>query len=173
MPQLLAHLPLTWARHVLEPFNGQGNISEALLQHGCCKVTTNDLCRSRKAVMHQDALQPGFYAAAASTGAETVDVIVTSPWFTVVDIAVPLMIASGAEVVAVHVSGRYLSSGAEPCLAYLRALQSQGRVAYLMGLPSGKQGPACMWLLVFRDRALREQLLLVEPTEGRGLLIRP
>jgi hypothetical protein len=144
--------------HILEPFNGTGAISSALRAVGH-RVLTNDLSLVRPADLHLDALQPEFYTTVARQLAAPIDAIVTSPWFAVLDIVLPLLVAAARVVVCVHVPGHYVSSGVEPRHQYLRQLQREGRLLVLFGLPRAATGWRCAWLVIFRSAALKRQLL--------------
>jgi hypothetical protein len=65
-------------------------------------------------------------------------VIVTSPWFSVLDIALPVIVESATVVACIHVPGHFLASGLGPRYAYLRRLQQCGRLVVLFGLPRGR-----------------------------------
>ncbi len=88
------------------------------------------------------------------------DAVVTSPWFSVLDVALPLLVDAARVVACVHVPGHYLSSGPLPRFAYLQSLQRQGRLLILYGLPRGPTGWRCAWLVVFRSAAIKRALLL-------------
>jgi hypothetical protein len=93
---------------VLEPFIGTGTISAALRAAGSARVSTNDLSSLRPADTHLDALQRQSYSDISSLTGAPVDAIVTSPWFTVLDVAVPVMVEAASVVTCVHVPGHYL-----------------------------------------------------------------
>ncbi len=136
---LLQRVDLGDCRHALEPFNGMGAISAALRAAGLAQVRTNDLASSRPSDLHEDASQPGFYRRCAQKfGAPSV--IVTSPWFSVLDIALPVIVESATVVACIHVPGHYLASELGPRYAYLRRLQQCGRLVVLFGLPRGPLG---------------------------------
>ncbi len=130
-----------------------------LLAAGLAQVRTTDLASSRPADLHEDALQPGFYRRYAQKfGAPSVTV--TSPWFSVLDIALPVIVESAKVVACIHVPGHYLASGLGPRYAYLvRRLQQYGRLVVLFGLPRGPLRWRCAWILVFKSAALRARLL--------------
>jgi hypothetical protein len=166
---LLQRVDLSDCKHVLEPFNGSGGISAALRAAGLTCVRTNDLASSRAADMHEDALQPGFYQQYAQRYGRP-DVIVTSPWFAVLDLALPLIVDAVKVVACVHVPGHYISSGLGPRYSYLRSLQRAGRLVVLFGVPRGPLGWRCAWLVVFRSAALRTQLMRAGWSDAEGLV---
>ncbi len=96
----------------------------------------------------------------SGTGAP-VDAVVC-PWFTVLDMAVPLLVQQARAVACIHVPGSYLSSGVSARYRYLRRLQEEGRLVVLFGAPRSVMGWRCAWLLVFKSAAVKRSLLLPE-----------
>jgi hypothetical protein len=94
------------------------------------------------ASMHLDALQPAFYHKCAEEHG-AIDAVVCSPWFTVLDVALPLAVAASRSVVCIHVPGHYVTSGLAPRYTYLRELQQQGWLAVLFWLLRGPMGWRC------------------------------
>ena len=168
---LLRRVLLQNCSHVLEPFNGLGAISRALRAAGCRRVTTNDLCAAYEADLHLDALQPATYAELERLTAAPVDAVVTSPWFPVLDIVLPLLERCARSVVCVHVPGHYIASGVGPRYAYLQQLQRQGRLVVLFGVPRGVLGWRCAWLLIFKSPALKRALLTPGVRTQEGLVL--
>jgi hypothetical protein len=81
--------------------------------------------------LHLDALQPLFGAEVSEVERLTgtlVDAVVCSPWFTVLDIAVPLLVQQ-ARVVAC-IPGSYLASGVSARYRFLRQLNCRMRAAW-------------------------------------------
>jgi hypothetical protein len=167
---LLQRVDLSNCNHALEPFNGAGGISTALRAAGMRCMRTNDLAQVRAADLHEDALQPAFYQQYSKKFGQP-DVIVTSPWFSVLDLALPLIVDAVKVVACVHVPGHYIASGLGPRYAYLRQLQRAGRVVVLFGVPRGPMGWRCAWLIVFRSAALRDQLLKTGWRDADGVVL--
>jgi hypothetical protein len=157
---LLSRVLLQQCQLVLEPFAGAGTITRVLCAAGCPRVFANDLSVLHPADAHLDACQPASYAALERLAGAPIDAIVTSPWFSVLDVALPLLVDAARVVACVHVPGHYLSSGPLPRFAYLQSLQRQGRLLILYGLPRGPTGWRCAWLVVFRSAAIKRALLL-------------
>jgi hypothetical protein len=63
----------------------------------------------------------------------------------------------------------YVTSGLDPSYTYLRELQQQGRLAVLLGLPSGL-GWRCAWVVVLRGAALKVQLIKSGWRDADGLV---
>ena len=146
---------------VLDPWSGDGAVARVFNARGL-PVTTNDLDSQRAATWHEDALQPGFYSAMRARLGR-LDALVFSSWFTFLDLALPLA-ASAADVVAcAHVPGHWLTDAPPPRQAWLRSLQSAGRLAIVTGLPRGPMGRRCLWVCVFKTAQLRKRMLRAAP----------
>jgi hypothetical protein len=154
---LLDALDLSSCVHIVDPWCGTGGVFAACAERGL-SIVRNDINPRYDAEFHMDALQPAFYQALHARGIVP-DAIVMSPWFRVLDIALPLAVLYATRVVAAHVPGHYLTNAHPARLAYLKRLQQQGRLAVLTGLPRGATGLKCIWLLVFRDSHLRASML--------------
>jgi hypothetical protein len=162
---LLDRVQLAECRCVLEPFNGTGTITKMLRAAGLT-VHSNDLSLARDAHLHSDALQPRFYTTIERTAQLQLDAIVTSPWFAVLDVALPLIVAAARVVACIHVPGHYISNGVEPRHAYLRQLQREGRLLVLFGLPRAATGWRCAWLIVFKSAAVKQRIMKAGWREG-------
>jgi hypothetical protein len=131
---------------VLDPCAGQGGIVSALRSLGYV-VKSNDVNPEHACDACEDAMQPVFYKR------HPADYIVCSPWFAMLDVFLPLMVAASVKACFLHVPGHYYTS-ATPCrLSYLAALAAAGRLFVLTGLPVGPVGRRCLWLCVFPDAA--------------------
>ena len=151
-------LDLTQLGVVLDPWVGTGTVARVLESMGVT-TRTNDLNPSRKAHTHLDALQPGLYRSTARQ--VSIDGVITSPWFAVLDIALPLAVLAARTVACVHVPGHYVTDAHPARCAYLKGLMAQGRLHILWNLPKGAMGRRCGWLLVFASSTLRD--LLINP----------
>ena len=121
--------------------------------------------------MSCDAVQPALLDPSGRGVGSPVDAVVSSPWFTVLDIALPLLVAAARTVVCLHVPGHYVSSGVMPRYAYLQELQRQGRLVVLFGVPRAAMGWRCAWLVVFRNAAVKRALLRPGWKEQPGLVL--
>jgi hypothetical protein len=154
---LLDALDLSACVHVVDPWCGTGGVSEACASRGL-GVFKNDINPSYPAHTHHDALQPAFYQSLHRRGVVP-DAIIMSPWFRVLDIALPLAVLYATRVVAAHVPGHYLTNAHPARLAFLKRLQRHGRLAILTGLPRGATGRKCIWLIIFRHKFMRAAML--------------
>ena len=140
---------------VLDPWSGTGTVARVFRQKGYMTYR-NDVFTGHEAERHEDALQPGFYRRVQDVW--SYDAIVASPWFAMLDLALPLAV-SFAPVVAFHVPGHYVTDVHDVRRGYLQSLAKAGRLALIMGLPRGRMGKRCMWVVVFASRCLRKQML--------------
>jgi hypothetical protein len=127
-------------------------------------VVDNDINPRSPARWHQNALQPSFYHSVAQHVA--IGAVVTSPWFAVLDIALPLAVAVSPLVACVHVPGHYVTDAHPSRVSYLRRLMQEGRVHFLWNLPKGPSGRRCCWILVFASPAYVRLLLKEEALDS-------
>jgi hypothetical protein len=130
----------------LDPCAGSGGIVTALRSLGFI-VKANDLNPSHNWDVCEDAMQPLFFKK------HPADYIVCSPWFAMLDVFLPLIVAACKKACFVHVPGHYYTSTTPHRLSYLAALASLGRLYILSGLPVGPVGRRCLWICVFPDAA--------------------
>lgn len=149
---LLESVDLSSFGTVVDPFCGTGGISNTLRAAGHT-VITNDLSSNHAADYHLDASLPQFYTQLVGAA------IVTSPWFSILDLVVPMMVQSPAAVVCVHVPGSWLTDAPGYRRAWLHRLFSNNLVHLVLGLPRGPIGHRCTWLVVFKTANLRQRCL--------------
>eukprot|EP00877_Chromochloris_zofingiensis_P006429 jgi/Chrzof1/2039/UNPLg00695.t1 len=152
MQPLLCAVDFASCRSILDPFSGNGAVATGL-QHLNKHVITNDINQHWAADSHADALQPAFYRQ------HQPQIIVSSPWFAVLDIAIPLAVHFASICVCMHVPGHYISNAHCARQQWLRALFIQDRVHVIMGLPRGPSGRRCAWLIIFASAALKQRML--------------
>jgi len=158
---LLEAVDLSQCACVFDPWAGTGGVGVALRQAGL-QVVSNDINRVHDAHYHLDALQPGTYRRVEQDHGR-LDAVVCSPWFRVLDLALPLAVSFAGSVACAHVPGHYLTDAHPARLAWLRRLQAEGRLALILGLPRGAMGRRCLWAVVFRDVATRRLLMRYRP----------
>lgn len=144
---------------VLDPWSGTGMVAAAF-GAAQVQVCSNDINPRQPADTHCDALQPTFYRQVARRIG--LDAIVTSPWFAVLDLALPLAVMAARSVACIHVPGHFVTDAHPRRRAYLRALMHEGRVHMHFLDKKGPMGRRCLWLLVFADRATKARLLSPE-----------
>ena len=153
---LLQHVDFSDAWHILDPFSGNGTVASIFSQVGL-KVWTNDLNPTMPAHTHHNALDLPFYT--RRNNGFLPDAIVTSPWFGLLDIAIPLLVHIAKIVACIHVPGHYFSDAHSARSTYLQRLASSGRLHILWNLPRGPSGRRCAWMLVFKDQHTRKKMI--------------
>ena len=142
---------------IIDTHSGTGTIAAEFKKVGL-RVVTNDINIQHKAQHHLDTLQPASYKQLRSLyGRRTA--FVTSPWFRMLDIVLPLTVLASPQVACMHVPGHYLTDAHPARLQYLRSLLQQGRLVTVMGLPRSVMGRRCLWLLIFASALVRQRLM--------------
>jgi len=142
---------------VFDPWGGSRSISSVFATHGV-RVLSNDIDPECDTEYHGNALQPELYRRVQAEHG-SLDVIVMSPWFRLLDIALPLAVISTSVAVMCHVPGHYLSDSHPARVRLFSEWRTAGRLHVLLGLPTSLMGRRCAWLVVFRDESARDQLL--------------
>ncbi|KAG2487973.1 hypothetical protein HYH03_013413 [Edaphochlamys debaryana] len=143
---------------ILDPCAGVGALPQALRGFGY-NVLANEVAgvTSKAINSHLDPFQPGTYRGWQQE--QACRAIITSPRARAADFLIPLMIRF-APVVAAFVSGNFVLAAPPSRRMFLNGLQKAERLAFLTGLPRGHTaGRPGMWLVIFRDRNLRELLM--------------
>ena len=137
-------------RWVLDPWAGTGVIARELRRQGAL-VVTSDLNEGHACDFHENALQPKVYMD-MSPNKTLPAYIVTSPWFKMLVLAVPIAAASCTVAAFIHVPGHYLTNAPPARLKFFRDLNKQRRMAIILGLPRGPVGSRCIWLCLFTSK---------------------
>jgi site-specific DNA-cytosine methylase/transposase InsO family protein len=156
---LLAMLDFSRCGVIVDPWAGTKVVAEEFAKNGHA-VISNDLSGAHHCELQEDALQPAFYRGLAQKHGR-VDAFVFSPWFSFLDMAVPLAVLHAARVVCVHVPGHYITSPHPARLAWLRELQLRRRLRIVAGLPRGPTGRRCLWLCIFASPLVAEGMVRV------------
>ena len=157
--RLLDALDFSTMHRILDPWSGTGGVAKMFRKAGV-HVVTNDINSAHAADTHEDALQPSFYHKLLQDG--PIDAIVMSPWFAMLDLALPLAVLAASVVVCAHVPGHYFTNATGPRHQWLGNLVNSGRVQFIWGLPRGPMGRRCAWLIVFASTELRKKLVKPE-----------
>ena len=88
-----------------------------------------------------------------------VDVVICSPWYAVLDLAIPLLMGSNAKAFFLHVPSHYLTNMPQPRRQFMAGLLDQGRVEAHMCREIGPLGRRCTWLLIFRSAYWRTVMM--------------
>jgi transposase InsO family protein len=152
---------------VIDPWCGTGSTSQQLRiwpQSSHTSATLSDADLSVGAHVHGNALD-ATYLAQLRTAYGPFDVAITSPWFTMLDLALPLLMTLATKAVFCHVPGHYITNMPQGRRDWLRSLCTQRRAVVIANLPRSPMGYSCLWLCVFRSEEDREQLLHTSPTD--------
>ena len=153
---LLQCVDFTQLTGVIDPWAGTSSIRTYLATHKI-KVLENDINPEHKTAFQGDALQPSLYERIGAIMG--VDAIVTSPWFALLDVAVPLSAMVARAVACIHVPAHYFTDPHPARAAFISHLIAEGRLHMLWNLAKGPLGRRCGWMLVFRTAALRQALV--------------
>jgi len=127
---------------IWDPYSGFGSISAVLRSEGRA-VTATDIHPAFSDRRHGpvDALQP------AVIRRFTANVVVTSPIFKLLDIAIPLA-AEGRELACFHTPLHYVFDAHPARRAFLRKLSKQGRLHILLCRDKGPLGRRNVWVII-------------------------
>jgi hypothetical protein len=151
---LVQAIDFSAVQKVCDPFAGTCTIQRALRTIGVNTIT-NDINQSFPTDEHLDAFQPAFYAN------QHLDLIVTSPPFSFLDLVIPLMFHYTTRLLCVHIPGHYLTDAPPYRQQFLSLLHSKGLLHVQIGLPRGPVGRKCLWLIMFKD--IKSKLELCKP----------
>ena len=161
---LLERVDFTQVGSILDPWAGTCAISEQFAKAGL-QVWSSDINPCADTDTHGDALQPSFYRCMARRMG--LGAIVTSPWFAVLDLALPLAVMAARCVACVHVPGHYITDAHPRRASYLQGLMASSRVHIVFNGDKGPMGRRCAWLLVFADAATKQMMLLQHSGAGQ------
>jgi hypothetical protein len=159
---LVDHVVFDKIKLALDPWSGTGSTAHTLradTRTTHVNVILSDADYSVGADHYGNALDPTFMNGLRAYYANRIDVIVTSPWFAMLDLALPTMINIATRAVFCHVPGHYLTNMPHGRRDWIRQLIREGRVHALSNLPVGPYGRACVWLCIFKTRADKSELL--------------
>jgi hypothetical protein len=152
---LCAIVDLASVGDVCDMFAGTNTVRLVLERYNI-RVHTNDVDSDLLTETHLDGLQPSSYRMVRKKGIEAV---VMSPPFALLDIALPVAIQSGISLVCCHIPGTYLTEGNDQRRTYLRELQNEQRITFLLGLPRAQMGWRCAWIIVTASAHLHQKLV--------------
>lgn len=155
---LLWHVDMTGVSTAWDPWCGTGTTALRLSE---CSVTQHvhtvmsDVDPSVGADHYGDALDPRFLQTISALY-NGVDVFITSPWFTMLDLAIPLMDRAAKRAVFCHIPGHYLTNMPAARREWFR--RNASRLLIISNLPIGPFGRRCAWLCVFASAAIKRQM---------------
>ena len=140
---------------VVDLWSGDNAVQRVLANQGIA-VLSNDLSQDSPAALHLDALQVSTYARLRSNG--QLDAAVMSPWFGLLDLALPLA-AQHVPLVCCHCPGHYVFNAIEPRRLWLQRLARQGRLHLVLGVTRSNMGMKCVWLVIAHTAELLQAVL--------------
>ena len=161
---LFRYIDFTKTRSVLDPWCGNGSTRtqfkllrlSAGISKGQLRIITSDIDPSVGAEHCGNALDPSFYCRLRNER-EQIEVIVTSPWFRMLDLAIPIMLRFVKVALFVHVPGHYLHNMPEGRRLWFQ--KHARRILAIQGLPRGPMGRRCTWLCIFKSDRAQQSLL--------------
>jgi hypothetical protein len=133
---------------IVDPMSGRGGVAAALSKLRLT-VLANEFQANIPADSHEDPCQPEFYR--LHRAANRLGAVIMAPLPRLVDILLPLACIFAENVVCCHVSSTYVTAPVTARLAWLKSLHEDGRLLYILGLPSqpsSMESPG-LWLCVF------------------------
>lgn len=125
---LIQAVPSLTSSFVWDPWAGKGGTRSALQ---ATRVLLSDVVAYAGNDFVADALCPDTHARARRTIGEPY-VIVTSPWFSLLDLFIPLAAKSAATMTCVQAPVTYLTQGPPPRTAFFRSLAESRRLCVVM-----------------------------------------
>jgi hypothetical protein len=143
---LLSLINLDNVDSICDPWSGTGTIAAVFLHVG---LTVESLdANPRSPAIRRNALDVNTYSSLRDR-AQELDVIVCSPDFSVLDIAIPLAVQAVKIMACIHVPGDYLSNAHIARIEYFLDLRTERRLFVAQNLPKGPTGRSNQWLIVF------------------------
>lgn len=146
-------------RKILEPFDGTGTISNVLKKSLSkdVKIITNDICPEHgNPELCENALDNKLYNEIGQ-----VDAIITSPWFVMLDIAIPLMLKHCKSFLAIHCPSYYMTNAPNPRLKFIKKLAKENRVISISSMTrNNPTRMSCIWLVIFKDEDEKKKRLM-------------
>jgi hypothetical protein len=164
---LLQVLDLRGVFGVLDPWAHSTVVQATLRQRGLPVVTNWGGARSAPTSHQYDTLQLEGWDSLRRQGV-CLDVVISSPWFVLLDLALPVAVLCAETVVCMRVPWNYLHEAPQARKCWLGRLHKEGRVVWLRGLLPTASGRSHTWLLVFKNGVVRRRMLTKEVISYEG-----
>jgi hypothetical protein len=144
--------------YILEPFDGTSCISKYLKTKlgKELKMLTNDISPDHgNPDLCENALDSKLYNEHGQF-----DAIVTSPWFAMNDIAIPLMMKHCKYFLAVHVPSYYICNAPAPRMQFIKKLTKEKRLFIISDMP--RDNPtrmSCLWMVIFTNKDVAKKFI--------------
>ena len=151
--RLLEVVNLSEICSILDPHDGTGCITKYLKKHlnSKTKIVSNDICPEHNQDGSPDLMENSLNDKLYIENGPF-DVIITSPWFVMLDVAIPFMLKYCKYFLACHVPSYYVLNPPEPRLAYLKKLSREKRIFVISSMT--KDNPtrqSCIWLIILKS----------------------
>jgi hypothetical protein len=156
----LLHVLNLQGHTVLDPWAGDGTLANVVRPYAGM-VISNDFNPCHINDLRMDALQPSTYriVAALQTHRQPYSAIVTAPWLTVADIAVPLAAVFSPAVACLLLPGNYVTNAPPARHQWLARLLAAGRLHLVVGMPQRASTVNYIWLLIFKTAAMKADFI--------------
>ena len=158
---LLKVLDLRGVFGVLDPWAHSTVVQDTLERRGLPVVTNWGGAGDVPTSHRYDALQLEGWDSLRRQGV-CLDVVISSPWFMLLDLALPMAVLCVETAVCMRVPWNYLNEAPQARKCWLRRLHKEGRTVWLKGLPPTANSRSHVWLLVFKDDVVRRRMLTKE-----------
>ena len=156
----ILHMPALRECTVVDGWAGTGSIAAACCRAQIQHVIQADINPRSPEVLWSDSLQ--FSHVLKVVQGLTDFVHISSPWWTWNDVAIPLMLKSGAMAVFAHVSSTYETNAPLARAQFFNGLGSRVHTQHMV--KPGQVGRPSSWICIFRSDADRRRLLKLQPS---------
>ena len=155
---LVAHIDWSKVSTVLDPWCGSGTTKRMLEAH--TRVCLTDIVKRGELDALANAVErPDMDAVVRAFG--PFDMVVTSPFFELNDLAVGAALRIARKAVAIHVNTRHLGQPAAGRMDLMARFASEKRLVVISGLPkSSRVTFNHEWIIVFHSEAFKNELCL-------------
>ena len=164
---LFDHVSFEGMRTALDPFSGNGSTGYQFAARFRAQknftTISSDADPAAGAAHHGNALEPAFLSRLREEYG-SIDVIVTSPWFRLLDPAIPILFRHAKFGIFIHVPGHYLSNMPAARRNWFRS--TAPRVRIIADMPVGLIGRRCAWVCIFKTEAIIKHMFHVLPHEA-------
>ncbi len=163
---LLQLLDLRGIIGVVDPWAYGDGVKEAFAEHGLPVVTNLPESAGHRADVRMDCLMPANMEELRRR--MPMDVVISSPWFVLLDLALPLAVLSARSLVCMRVPGHFKLRAPPPRRSWMDRLHAERRLIWVKNPPLSAVKQPCMWMLVFKDELTRRRMMKVHAHSGLG-----
>ena len=167
---LLARINFEGVATIFDPCNGSGSTTRQLAQlfssspsppSSAPTIISSDIDPSVGAQHCGNALDPSFLSRVQDEYGG-LDVIITSPWFRMLDLFIPILFRFAQQALFIHVPGHCLTNMPTARRHWFR--RHAGFIKIITAdMPVGLIGRRCAWLCIFKTAAVKRRMLSLLP----------